>query len=125
MTDVSRSTVIAATAATFAAAVTLALAPAAGAADPSYPDRGYGVMMDWGDRHDHTGIGIAIMVLLALLLVAAVVALLTWRPGRGHVAAGPGAPGRETPLDILQRRFAAGEIDADEYERRKGVLGGP
>ena len=29
---------------------------------------------------------------------------------------------RGTPLDILQRRFAAGEISAEEYERRKAVL---
>lgn len=28
----------------------------------------------------------------------------------------------ETPLELLQRRFAAGEIDAQEYEQRKATL---
>ena len=29
---------------------------------------------------------------------------------------------RGTPLDILQRRFGAGEISAEEYEQRKAIL---
>ena len=29
---------------------------------------------------------------------------------------------RETPLEILQRRYAAGEIDGKEYEERKRTL---
>jgi putative membrane protein len=29
---------------------------------------------------------------------------------------------RETPLDILQRRFAAGEINADEYQKARDLL---
>ena len=29
---------------------------------------------------------------------------------------------RETPLEILQRRYAAGEIEAAEYEERKAKL---
>lgn len=29
---------------------------------------------------------------------------------------------RETPLEILQRRYAAGEISSEEYEERKGKL---
>ncbi|WP_049570536.1 hypothetical protein [Streptomyces sp. SBT349] len=37
-----------------------------------------------------------------------------WRGGRG--------PGRETPADLLGRRFAAGEIEADEYRARLSVL---
>ncbi|MCX2740841.1 SHOCT domain-containing protein [Pontibacter anaerobius] len=30
--------------------------------------------------------------------------------------------GRETPLDILKRRYASGEIDTAEYELRKREL---
>ena len=29
-----------------------------------------------------------------------------------------------TPLDILARRFAAGEIDADEYKKSRDLLRG-
>jgi len=31
---------------------------------------------------------------------------------------------RETPLEILARRFASGEITAEEYERARDLLGG-
>ena len=30
---------------------------------------------------------------------------------------------RDTPLDILQRRYAAGEISTEEYEQRRAGLG--
>ena len=29
---------------------------------------------------------------------------------------------RDAPLDVLQRRYAAGEISTDEYEQRRAVL---
>ncbi len=29
---------------------------------------------------------------------------------------------RETPLEVLQRRYAAGEISTEEYEKRKAKL---
>lgn len=29
---------------------------------------------------------------------------------------------RQTPLELLQRRYAAGEISSDEYEERKAKL---
>ena len=32
------------------------------------------------------------------------------------------ARARETPLEILQRRYAAGEISSEEYEERNAVL---
>ena len=31
---------------------------------------------------------------------------------------------RETPLEILARRFASGEITAEEYQRSRDLLGG-
>jgi putative membrane protein len=41
--------------------------------------------------------------------------------GRGPVAAG-GPRGEDSPVDLLARRFAQGEIDEDEYWRRLSVL---
>jgi putative membrane protein len=66
------------------------------------------------------------------LVVWAIVALVSWarnsRPQGPDLAdpAGPGRgdasrPGEEAEL-ILARRFAAGEIDAEEYHRRLEVL---
>lgn len=54
-----------------------------------------------------------------LLLLAITVALIVWLVNRN-------APGRqqggESADEILRRRFASGEIDAEEYERRLSVL---
>jgi putative membrane protein len=65
------------------------------------------------------------------LIVAAVVVLLViWavrssaRPMYWAPPPSAPAPQRETPLDILARRFAAGEITAEEYERGRNLLGG-
>ncbi len=37
-------------------------------------------------------------------------------------ADGQGRRPRETPLEILQRRLASGEITSEEYEKRKALL---
>ena len=36
----------------------------------------------------------------------------------------PPPPARETPLEILARRFASGEITAEEYQRARHLLEG-
>ncbi len=55
------------------------------------------------------------------LVVVAIVALLRWTRGRDpqRPSAGP-----DRALDTLRERFARGEIDAEEYEARRRVLGG-
>lgn len=46
-----------------------------------------------------------------------------WMVARTQQEAGPPEhPARETPLDILQRRYAEGEISTEEYEERKERL---
>lgn len=43
-----------------------------------------------------------------------------WGPGPRY--AHRGRPGPADPLDVLDHRFAAGEIDADEYRSRRTTL---
>lgn len=80
-----------------------------------------GHMGDWGDW----GLGWGWMAVGHLLwwslLVVAIVALLRWTRGRG-----PRQPtaGADRALDTLRERFARGEIDREEFEERKRVLGG-
>lgn len=69
------------------------------------------------DGHDDSDLAAVLMVVLMAALVGLVaLALWRWRPG-------PGSSGG-SPLDALGRRFAAGEIDAEEYQRRRQALGG-
>lgn len=76
-----------------------------------------GMMGGWG-----WGFGILGMLFWLALLVLVVV--LIWRlldgggrNGTRHEGAG------ETPLEILEKRYARGEIDRDEFERMKRDLG--
>lgn len=72
------------------------------------------------------GPGWAWMMLMPLVWLA-FIALIVWavirlvrRPGDGE----RGGQGRETPQEILDRRFARGEIDADEYRQARAHLAG-
>jgi len=60
---------------------------------------------------------------LLLLVVLVVWAVSTLSMGRGGNQSPPAA--QETPLDILQKRYARGEIDREEYEQRRRDLQGP
>ena len=53
-----------------------------------------------------------------VVMVLAIVAG-SWLIGR---SIRPASPGRATPLDILQERFARGEIDREAYESARQVL---
>ena len=61
-----------------------------------------------------------------LAIVAGIVLLVIWAlramPRTGAMASVPAAA--ETPLDILARRFASGEISAEDYERTRDLLRG-
>ncbi len=47
--------------------------------------------------------------------------LVTWAVRRGDEDR---APARRRALDVLEERFARGEIDAEEFEARRRALGG-
>ncbi len=65
------------------------------------------------------GLGLLFMIAWLALLVAVIVLLVRWVSGRS-----PGMSGTtRTPREILDERFAKGEIDREEYENRRKALG--
>jgi putative membrane protein len=108
-----------------AAAALVVLVPAwAWAQGPSYPDRyAYGPHMWWSGGWYGMIFGPLFMMLVLAAVVAAVILLVRWLGAPWHgTAPHPMPPGR-TPLDILRERFARGEIDKQEFEERRRVLG--
>jgi putative membrane protein len=78
---------------------------------------GYGFEHGFGFGH---GFGILFWILMIVLLVVAVAFVL-----RGVVvgtAAGQPPPSEKSALEILEARYARGEIDHDEFERHKRDL---
>ena len=62
----------------------------------------------------------AIMLLIPVLVIGLIAALFVWtvrstRPASDHGTA-------EAPLAILQRRYARGDLGAEEYERMRATL---
>ncbi len=80
--------------------------------------------MDYGGHMDN-GCGWGMMALWMIIAVVVVVALVVWairNQNSLHMRAA-GGPGVETPLQILDRRLAIGEITPEEYEQRAAILG--
>ncbi len=75
--------------------------------------RGGGWGLGWG-------FGMLVMMAFWILVIAAIV----WfaRGASGRSALRSGSPGGDTPLDVLQRRYANGEIGRDEYEQKRRDL---
>ena len=108
-----------------AAAGAIALIPAVALAQaPSEAERYvYGPhMMWWGGGWYGMIFGPLMMILVLAVVIAAVVLLVRWVGGPWQPTM-PSAPPGRTPLDILKERFARGEIDKDEFEARRRVLG--
>ncbi|MFQ6017096.1 MAG: SHOCT domain-containing protein [Kiloniellaceae bacterium] len=62
------------------------------------------------------------MFLFVAAVVVVAVLAIRWLGGFGHGPSPHAAPGKP-PLDILRERFAGGEIDREEFEERRRVLG--
>lgn len=88
------------------------------------PDRyGWGPhMMGWGGGWYGMIFGPIFMILALALVIAVAVLLVRWLGG-SSLTATPHQPPARTPLDILKERFARGEIDKDEFEERRRILG--
>ena len=70
---------------------------------------------------------LAVLVLLIVAIVLLVRYLSHRYPGGGHFhahnhALSPGAAPQSSAMQILEERFARGEIDEDEFKRRKEAL---
>ena len=107
------------------AVTALALVPTwAWAQGPSETDRYvYGPhMMWWGDGWYGMIFGPLIMILVLAAVIAAVVLLVRWAGGQWPNTATHHPPPDRTPLDILKERYARGEIDREEYMRRRADL---
>lgn len=62
------------------------------------------------------GFGFVFMILFWLLIILGIAGLIRWlqsQPGNAQATRG------KTPLEIVQERYARGEIDRDEYEQKK------
>ena len=81
----------------------------------------------------HAGFGLLGLVVPLVLL--GIIVLVVWAltnasrryppPGPPYMpppGAPPSQPPPQSPLDILQRRFASGEINADEYQKARDLL---
>jgi putative membrane protein len=77
----------------------------------------------WG-MHGDVGAGwMVVMMFLMVLFWAALIFGIVWLIRRPN---GPWWGGRrETSSEILDRRFAEGEISAEDYAQRKEVISGP
>lgn len=73
----------------------------------------YGYGMPWFG-------GIAMMIFWVIVLGAIVWVAIAVSRNAGQNQA---APRSETPLDVLRRRFAAGEINKEQFEEMKRALG--
>ena len=90
--------------------------------------------MGFGGGFGLLEIGWIIMVILVwVLIISAIVLGIRWlirsdradRTGRPPGPPPPAAPPRpDDPLEILRARYARGEIDDEEYERRRRTLTG-
>src|SRR5688572_32356943 len=81
---------------------------------------GPGMMWGWdgAERWDRAR-GLMMMV-PALLITAGIVAAVVWGVGRADSSTGP--PGAPTAGDILDARYARGEITRDQYQEMKNDL---
>lgn len=77
-------------------------------------------MMGWGGGWLSMVFGSLFMILVLAAVIAVGALFVRWVSGPWHGALPP--PGR-TALDILKERYARGEIEKDEFDERRRVIG--
>ena len=85
----------------------------------AYYGGGYGYgpgMMGWGFGYGMGWLGPIFMIVFWVVLIMGIIYLIRWIAG----STGSGSPsGHETPLDILKKRYARGEISKQDFEQMK------
>jgi putative membrane protein len=92
--------------------------------------KSFGQGGDWGAGHEMGGwgygglgwLGIILMVLFWLAVIVGIIFLIRWLAVSAAVK-GSGATSGDSPLDILKKRYARGEINKEEFEQKKKDLG--
>lgn len=75
-------------------------------------------MMHWGDSGWGMGFGWVFMIIFWALVILGVIYVV-----QAAMRGGKGEAQKETPLDILKKRYARGEITREDFERMKDDLG--
>ena len=81
----------------------------------------YGPHMMWGGGWGGMFMGPLMMIIFLVVTVGAVVLIVRWFGGFGHGPKAGGAHGSQA-IQILEERFARGEIDKDEFDERRRIL---
>ena len=82
------------------------------------------LLADAWDVNGHMGGGWWVVMMIAMVIFwAAVIVGIAWLV-RGGSWEPRGRAGGETPLEVLDRRFAEGGMSSDDYRERREVLTG-
>ncbi len=84
---------------------------------------GHGMMGGFGMGYGMGWIGFIMMIAFWILIVVGIVFVIRWLAASTNAAKIAPASG-ETPVDILEKRYARGEIDSKEFEEKKKFLEG-
>ena len=76
-------------------------------------------MMGWGEGYGWMGFGWVFMLLFWGLIIVGAIAVVRWLLVQG--TGSRDAPDKK-PLEILQERYARGEIEREEYEQKRRDL---
>ncbi len=77
-------------------------------------------MMHWGDGYGWMGTGWVFMAFFWVLVIAGAIALVRWLGTAGNGSRD--TQRHQTPLEIIQERYARGEIGQEEYEQKRADL---